>query len=79
MEPDTTTPTTTPVVPVAYRQASAILAHADGVVVRVDVDGSDVDVLVTGPMKSQLLAALSHTLTDPEIKAFRDLLTRQGK
>ncbi len=77
MEPDTTT--STPVVTDSYRQPSAVLAHADGVVLRVNVDGSDVDVLVTGPVKTQLLAALSHTLTDVEITSFRDLLKRQGK
>ena len=77
MDPDTTT--ATPVVTDTYRQPSAVLAHADGVVLRVTVDGADVDVLVSGPNKTQLLAALSHTLTDVEIKSFRDLLTRQGK
>jgi hypothetical protein len=62
-----------------YRQPSAVFAHAEGVVLRVNVEGEDVDVLVTGANRNLFLTALSHSMTEAEVKSFRELLARQGK
>ena len=73
---ETETTETTPVD--NFHRPAAILGHANGVVVRAVVDGENVDVLVADDARGRLLQALSHSLTDAEIKAFKDLLARQG-
>lgn len=63
----------------SFHRPTHILGHANGVVIRANVDGKDIDVLVENDARGRLLQALSHSLTSDEIKAFRDLLGRQGR
>ena len=62
-----------------FHRPAAILGHADGVVIRAIVDGEEIDVLVANDARGRLLTALSHSLTEAEVKSFKALLARQGK
>lgn len=70
----------TPTPPVDnFHRPTAILGHAQGVVVRAHVDGKDVDILVADDARGRMLQALSHSLSAEEINSFRQLLSRQGR
>jgi len=79
-ETETTAGTPTAAKPAdAFYRPAAVLGHEDGVVLRVKVRGEDVDVLVAGPHKGQVLNTLSHSLSDGDLASFRALLGRQSR
>jgi len=76
---DETTTETAPATDNFHRPA-AILSHANGVVVRLRLEGQDdIDILIADEARTQVLTALSHSLSDGDIKDFRALLGRQGR